>query len=145
MGWNSNNKGIDLEPLDLHLKIFLDKVGVSEHQFRNQDTRNFIYDFIEKNGGMSAIREDISSSISKGNTQQQQSQQQQHQPPPQQQQPPVAPPRQEYPPPVPARTIPVGILYTTLCVPCERINQLNQVIFFYSIKQEVLLRYLQVG
>ena len=106
MGWNSNNKGMDLETLDLHLKIFLDKVGVSEHQFRNQDTRNFIYDFIEKNGGMSAIREDISSSISKGNTQQQQSQQQQHQPLQQQQQPPVAPPRQEYPPPVPARTIP---------------------------------------
>lgn len=87
-----------LEPDDPHLKIFLDKVGVSEHQFRNQDTRNFIYDFIEKNGGMNAIREDISSSISKPSIQQQP--------------PPTAPQRQEYPPPVPARTIPVRTFLT---------------------------------
>ncbi|XP_031826451.2 uncharacterized protein LOC116424326 [Nomia melanderi] len=88
--FNSNNKTLD--PVDPHLKMFLDKVGVSDHQFRNQDTRNFIYDFIEKNGGMSAIREDISSSSV---------QQLQQQPPP-----PVAPQRQEFPPPVPARVVP---------------------------------------
>ncbi|XP_054012510.1 actin nucleation-promoting factor WASL [Hylaeus anthracinus] len=94
LGWNDS--GFEYEPEDPHLKIFLDKVGVSEHQFSNQETRNFIYDFIEKNGGMNAIREDISSSIPKSSAQQQ----------PQQQAPPVAPQRQEYPPPVPARTIP---------------------------------------
>ncbi|XP_043248538.1 neural Wiskott-Aldrich syndrome protein-like [Colletes gigas] len=90
------SKGLEFEPDDPHLKIFLDKVGVSEYQFKNQDTRNFIYEFIEKNGGMNAIREDISISTSKPSTQQQ----------PQQQPLPVAPQRQEYPPPVPARTIP---------------------------------------
>ncbi|XP_076241494.1 uncharacterized protein LOC143183699 [Calliopsis andreniformis] len=105
LAFNANNKELEVEPDDPHLKMFLDKVGVSEHQFRNQETRNFIYDFIEKNGGMNAIREDISSSLSKSNVQlqpiQQQQQQLQQQPPP-----PTAPQRQEYPPPVPARTIP---------------------------------------
>ncbi|XP_076649481.1 uncharacterized protein LOC143357119 [Halictus rubicundus] len=97
--FNTNNKTFD--PVDPHLKMFLDKVGVSEDQFSNQETRKFIYDFIEQNGGMSAIREDVSTP----NVQQLQQQQQQlHQ----QQQLPllVAPHRQEYPPPVPARIVP---------------------------------------
>ena len=103
LGCNANSKGLGVDQVDPHLKIFFAKVGVSEHQLRNQDTRNFIYDFIEKNGGMNAIREDISSNSSKSNVQQQQQQQQQQQPQPP---PPTAPQRQEYPPPVPARTIP---------------------------------------
>ncbi|XP_026672345.1 neural Wiskott-Aldrich syndrome protein-like [Ceratina calcarata] len=96
MGWNANSKELEIEKVDPHLKIFLDKAGVSEDQFRKPDMRDFIYDFIDKNGGMNAIREDISSTGSETNVQQSQ----------QQQQPPVAPQRQEYPPPVPARTIP---------------------------------------
>lgn len=99
VGWNDDIKGWDIEQVDPDLKVFLEKVGVSEHQFRNQDTRDFIYDFIEKNGGMNAIKEDIFSSVSKTTVQQLQSQQQS----------PAAPQRQEYPPPVPARTIPVCI------------------------------------
>lgn len=63
--WNANSKELELEKIDPHLRMFLDKVGVSECQFRNQDTRDFIYDFIEKHGGMNAIREDINSSIPK--------------------------------------------------------------------------------
>lgn len=91
--WNANSKELELEKIDPHLRMFLDKVGVSECQFRNQDTRDFIYDFIEKHGGMNAIREDINSSIPKTNAQQQLQQQIR--------QPPTALQRQEYPPPVP--------------------------------------------
>nr|XP_033331884.1 neural Wiskott-Aldrich syndrome protein-like [Megalopta genalis] len=95
---NANNKSDQVDP---HLKMFLDKVGVSDDQFRNQSTRDFIYEFIEKNGGMSAIRADISTPNVQQHLQQQQQQQQQQQPPP-----PVAPQRQEFPPPVPARLVP---------------------------------------
>ncbi|XP_076286940.1 uncharacterized protein LOC143212235 [Lasioglossum baleicum] len=96
--FSSNNKIVD--PVDPHLKMFLDKVGVSEDQFSNQETRKFIYDFIEQNGGMSAIREDVSTP-NVHQLQQQQQQQHQHQQPP----PLVAPHRQEFPPPVPARIV----------------------------------------
>lgn len=110
LSWNTSSKELELDKVDPHLKMFLDIVGVSEHQFRNQDTRDFIYDFIEKNGGMNAIREDISSSVPKTNTQQQfQQLQQQHQ-----QQSPAAPQRQEYPPPVPARTITVCLFFSII-------------------------------
>lgn len=112
LSWNTSSKELELDKVDPHLKMFLDIVGVSEHQFRNQDTRDFIYDFIEKNGGMNAIREDISSSVPKTNVQQQLQQlqqQQQHQ-----QQSPAAPQRQEYPPPVPARTITVCLFFSII-------------------------------
>ncbi|KAG7189674.1 hypothetical protein KM043_017346 [Ampulex compressa] len=91
MGWNANSKGLELDSVDPQLKKFFDKVGVSEHQLRDQATRNFIYDFIEKHGGMNAIQDCVQDSPSnvKNNVQ-----------------PPALPQRQEYPPPVPARTIP---------------------------------------
>lgn len=35
------------------------QAGVSESQLQNPQTRNFIYDFIDKHGGMDAIKEDV--------------------------------------------------------------------------------------
>lgn len=123
--------------------MFLDKVGVSECQFRNQDTRDFIYDFIEKHGGMNAIREDINSSIPKTNAQQQLQQQIR--------QPPTALQRQEYPPPVPARTVPVCIFFIIILlivviiyyILLYKMNEFYKQ-YFYSIKLELLHHCLQI-
>lgn len=134
---------MELEKIDPHLRMFLDKVGVSECQFRNQDTRDFIYDFIEKHGGMNAIREDINSSIPKTNAQQQLQQQIR--------QPPTALQRQEYPPPVPARTVPVCIFFIIILlivviiyyILLYKMNEFYKQ-YFYSIKLELLHHCLQI-
>lgn len=38
--------------IDPQWKKLLDTVGVSDEQLKDQDTANFIYDFIEKHGGI---------------------------------------------------------------------------------------------
>lgn len=38
---------------------FLFKVGISENQLKDKETLEFIYDFIEKNGGLDAVKSDI--------------------------------------------------------------------------------------
>lgn len=90
LGWDVNNKGLELDSVDSELQQFFNNAGVSEHELQDKGTRKFIYDFIERNGGMSAVQEDIRplANIKTAN------------------QPPALPQRQEYPPPVPARTIP---------------------------------------
>lgn len=92
MGWNAENKGLEFDAVNPELKKFFDMVGVSEHQLRDQETREFIYNFIESHGGMNAVKEVVLPSTKSRNTNQ----------------PPVLPQRQEYPPPVPARTITVS-------------------------------------
>ncbi|XP_011137229.1 neural Wiskott-Aldrich syndrome protein [Harpegnathos saltator] len=90
LGWDVNNKGLELDSVDSQLQQFFNNAGVSEHELQDKGTRKFIYDFIERNGGMSAVQEDIRPlANAKSNNQ-----------------PPALPQRQEYPPPVPARTIP---------------------------------------
>lgn len=93
LGWDINNKGLELESTDM--QEFLHNAGVSEYELQDKGTRKFIYDFIASNGGMSAVQEDIRSlTNAKSNNQL----------------PPALPQRQEYPPPVPARTIPVSFV-----------------------------------
>lgn len=76
------------------LKAFFDKVGISDSHLEHQETRDFIYDFIERFGGMNAVKKEIvPSSVTPTNVPQQV-------PKPQ--------PKLEPPPPVPARTIPVN-------------------------------------
>lgn len=89
MDWNVENKGLEFDTVDPQLKQFFDMVGVSEHELRDQATREFIYDFIESHGGMNAVKEVVLPSNDSKNTTQS----------------PALPQRQEYPPPVPARTI----------------------------------------
>ncbi|XP_001608170.1 neural Wiskott-Aldrich syndrome protein [Nasonia vitripennis] len=80
--------------IDPELKAFFDKVGISESHLEHQETRDFIYDFIESYGGMNAVKKEIKpASATPTNVQQQV-------PKPQ--------PKLEPPPPVPARTIPVS-------------------------------------
>lgn len=89
LGWDVNNKGLELDSVDSQLQQFFNNAGVSEYELQDKGTRKFIYDFIERNGGMSAVQEDIRPLVNAKNSQ-----------------PPALPQRQEYPPPVPARTIP---------------------------------------
>lgn len=67
VGWDPN-RGFDLENVDPKLKQFFSKAGVSEKELQDKETRDFIYDFIDKHGGIEAAmqevdkRENISSS-----------------------------------------------------------------------------------
>ncbi|KAF0752333.1 neural Wiskott-Aldrich syndrome protein-like isoform X1 [Aphis craccivora] len=62
IGWDPD-RGFDLGQIkDPQLNTFFAKAGVSESQLRNPQTRDFIYDFIDKHGGMDAIKEDVQDS-----------------------------------------------------------------------------------
>ena len=53
VGWDPN-RGFDLENVDPKLKQFFSRAGVSERELQDKDTRDFIYEFIERHGGMEA-------------------------------------------------------------------------------------------
>ncbi|VVC46089.1 CRIB domain,PH domain-like,WASP family, EVH1 domain,WH1/EVH1 domain,WH2 domain,Wiscott-Aldrich syndrome [Cinara cedri] len=62
IGWDPD-RGFDLGQIkDPQLNKFFAKAGVSESQLRNPQTRDFIYDFIDKHGGMDAIKEAVQDS-----------------------------------------------------------------------------------
>ncbi|KYM94691.1 PREDICTED: neural Wiskott-Aldrich syndrome protein-like [Cyphomyrmex costatus] len=105
LGWDVNNKGLELDSVDSQLQQFFNNAGVSEYELQDKGTRKFIYDFIERNGGMSAVQEDIRPLVNAKNSNQ----------------PPALPERQEYPPPIPARTIPHQIR-TAPPLPPNRFN-----------------------
>lgn len=86
-----NSKGLELESVDPQLKQFFEKVGVSDDQLRDRETREFIYDFIETHGGINAVK----AAIVPPSLQAQQA-------------PPPPAPGLGPPPPVPARTVPVS-------------------------------------
>ncbi|GFG33499.1 hypothetical protein Cfor_04970 [Coptotermes formosanus] len=82
VGWDPN-KGFDLDNVeDPQLKMFFVKAGVSDSQLQDRETREFIYDFINRHGGMDAVKDEVVY--------------------PQAPQPPVGPP------PVPARSAPIS-------------------------------------
>lgn len=58
VGWDPD-KGFDINCDDPQLNEFFQKAGVSEKQLQDKDTLEFIYDFIDKNGGLEAVQEDV--------------------------------------------------------------------------------------
>ncbi|CAH0600193.1 unnamed protein product [Chrysodeixis includens] len=60
VGWDAN-KGFDRDnaPNADELRSFFTKAGVSDTQLQDQDTREFIYDFIEMHGGLPAVKQDL--------------------------------------------------------------------------------------
>ncbi|KAF4530474.1 hypothetical protein B566_EDAN014676 [Ephemera danica] len=88
VGWDPN-KGFDLDNVeDPQLKEFFVKAGVSVSQLNDPETRDFIYDFINKHGGIEAVKEsfqlpDLPQAVV------------------------TAPPQTGPPPPVPARSAPL--------------------------------------
>ncbi|XP_077989435.1 actin nucleation-promoting factor WASL-like [Glandiceps talaboti] len=57
VGWDPD-KGFDTENLDPDLKNLFDTVGISESQLKDKETSKFIYDFIESQGGVEAVKRD---------------------------------------------------------------------------------------
>ena len=58
IGWDPNH-GFDLENVDPNLIKFLQKTGVDEKALQEKDTRDFIYDFIHKHGGVEAALREV--------------------------------------------------------------------------------------
>ncbi|XP_014898306.1 neural Wiskott-Aldrich syndrome protein isoform X1 [Poecilia latipinna] len=83
IGWNPNT-GFDMNNLDPELKNLFDLAGISEAQLKDKETSKAIYDFIEKNGGVEAVKNEV-----------------RRQGPPRWSAPPPPPPRGGPPPPPP--------------------------------------------
>merc|ERR1719186_1933759 len=58
VGWDPNH-GFDLENVDPNLKKFFQRAGVDEAALLDHDTREFIYDFIDKHGGVEAALREV--------------------------------------------------------------------------------------
>ncbi|CAG9863253.1 unnamed protein product [Phyllotreta striolata] len=54
VGWNSTS-GFDISTEDEQLKAFFKKAGVSERHLKDKKTREYIYEFINANGGREVI------------------------------------------------------------------------------------------
>lgn len=97
VGWDPN-KGFDLDNVDdPQLKQFFKKAGVSDRQLQDRETREFIYDFINRHGGLDAVKEDaVKEEVT---------------PKPQ------PAPTHVVPPPVPARSTPANVQIQTRSAP----------------------------
>merc|ERR1719341_1147317 len=62
VGWDPNH-GFDLENVDPNLKKFFHKAGVDEKALQDKDTRDFIYDFIDKHGGVEAALREVNTQM----------------------------------------------------------------------------------
>ncbi|XP_057711137.1 WASP like actin nucleation promoting factor b isoform X3 [Corythoichthys intestinalis] len=58
VGWDPNT-GFDLNNLDPELKNLFDMCGISEAQLKDKETSKVIYDFIEKKGGVEAVKNEL--------------------------------------------------------------------------------------
>nr|BAN20675.1 wiskott-aldrich syndrome protein [Riptortus pedestris] len=59
VGWDPN-KGFDLDKgVDPQLRDFFSQAGVSETHLQDKETRDFIYDFINRNGGIEKVKEEM--------------------------------------------------------------------------------------
>ncbi|XP_052737393.1 actin nucleation-promoting factor WASL isoform X1 [Bicyclus anynana] len=58
VGWDEN-KGFDVDLPEEEMRSFFSKAGITEVQLKDHATRQFIYDFINKNGGMDAVKEEL--------------------------------------------------------------------------------------
>ncbi|POI32586.1 hypothetical protein CIB84_003662, partial [Bambusicola thoracicus] len=58
VGWDPNT-GFDVNNLDPELKNLFDLCGISEAQLKDKETSKAIYDFIEKTGGVEAVKNEL--------------------------------------------------------------------------------------
>lgn len=59
IGWDPN-RGFDFEKgVDPQLQQFFNQAGVSDTHLRDKETRDFIYDFINKNGGIEKVKAEM--------------------------------------------------------------------------------------
>ncbi|XP_076447421.1 actin nucleation-promoting factor WAS-like [Babylonia areolata] len=58
VGWDPN-KGFDMNNLDPDMKQLFSLVGIDKEEEIDKDTVDFIYDFVEKSGGMEVLRKEM--------------------------------------------------------------------------------------
>ncbi|XP_068611249.1 WASP like actin nucleation promoting factor b [Brachionichthys hirsutus] len=58
VGWDPNT-GFDLNNLDPELKNLFDMCGISDAQLKDKETSKVIYEFIEKKGGVEAVKDEL--------------------------------------------------------------------------------------
>ncbi|XP_057394322.1 actin nucleation-promoting factor WAS isoform X1 [Balaenoptera acutorostrata] len=58
VGWDPQN-GFDVNNLDPDLRSLFSRAGISEAQLTDAETSKFIYDFIENQGGLEAVRKEM--------------------------------------------------------------------------------------
>lgn len=90
VGWDPNT-GFDLNNLDPDLKNLFDRCGISEAQLKDKETSKVIYDFIEKQGGVEAVKNEMRHQVPPPP------------PPPSRGGPPPPPQSTAFPPPPPSR------------------------------------------
>lgn len=56
-----------MDRLDSDMKELLEQIGIKERSKVDQDTMDFIYEFVDKNGGVNAVKEDFVSWRMSGN------------------------------------------------------------------------------
>lgn len=119
VGTDINNCRV-IEPV---YKAFFDKAGISDNLLENNETRTFIYDFIESHGGVNALKEEIVPT-----------------PEPQTCTSPPAKSEAKFdtPPPVPARTIPVSSNVSSSVRESQNYNFLWAMVIFFNKKKLIL-------
>ncbi|NWZ30056.1 WASP protein, partial [Asarcornis scutulata] len=58
IGWDPNN-GFDMAALDPDLRALFSRAGISEAQLADAETSRLIYDFIQGQGGLQAVKEEM--------------------------------------------------------------------------------------
>nr|2K42_A Chain A, Wiskott-Aldrich syndrome protein [Homo sapiens] len=58
VGWDPQN-GFDVNNLDPDLRSLFSRAGISEAQLTDAETSKLIYDFIEDQGGLEAVRQEM--------------------------------------------------------------------------------------
>jgi Wiskott-Aldrich syndrome protein len=48
-----------MDKLDPQMKALFMEIGIDEQSQVDEDTVNFIYDFVDKHGGLNAVKEDL--------------------------------------------------------------------------------------
>lgn len=58
VGWDPDT-GLDMKKLDPEMKALFEQIGLDEQSEVDEETMDFIYDFVDKHGGLNAVREDL--------------------------------------------------------------------------------------
>ncbi|XP_045164537.2 actin nucleation-promoting factor WASL-like isoform X2 [Mercenaria mercenaria] len=58
VGWDPTS-GLQMDKLDPEMKALFEEIGIDEQSHVDEETVNFIYDFVDKHGGLNAVREDL--------------------------------------------------------------------------------------
>ncbi|XP_053552129.1 actin nucleation-promoting factor WAS isoform X2 [Bombina bombina] len=58
IGWDPNN-GFDVDALDPELRSLFSQAGISDDQLTDKETSKLIYDFIEQQGGVEAVKQEM--------------------------------------------------------------------------------------